>query len=70
MLDSGYDLRLEPIAFAGGWAVFCESEVKVMLGFFFPEAVEGEKFYHLNGEGRKRNRFRKEHQDSSFGEVV
>lgn len=31
MFDSGYDLKLEPIAFADGWAVFCESEVRVFV---------------------------------------
>lgn len=32
-LDSGYDLRLEPIGFADGWAVVCETEVNVVSGF-------------------------------------
>lgn len=30
LLDSGCELRPEPIGFADGWAVVCESEVKGM----------------------------------------
>lgn len=41
----------------------CESGVKVMSRFC-PEPVEGENFFTWDEEGRKRNRFGKEHQES------